>query len=320
MPARTALVAALLAAAVGCSSGSPAADNRDAHSRGAHSGGSSQGGSAAGPGTACGQFSTATYRHVVWIWMENRTYESVLGANGDAPRLRQYADACGLATDYSAITNPSLPNYIAAVAGHRYGIDRDCSPAVCSLAEKSLFQQVTHAGRHWRAFAESMDRRCDRRSYGRYAARHNPAVYFTPIRDQCRHRDVRMGGVDGPFARALADDRLPAFTFVTPNLCHDGHDCSTAVADDWLGRHLDRITASPAYADGDAVLFVTWDEGVPGDNHIATVVIGPSVPSGLRVADPFDHYSSLRTTEDLLGLPLLGRARTATSMRSAFGL
>jgi len=320
MPFRAAAVLVMALVLTACSDGGGSPAGRDL---GPHSGGSIAGGSVArGPDLSgvCGQSPSSDYEHVIWIWMENRTYRSVLGVDARAPRLRQYADACGLATRYDAITNPSLPNYIAAVAGHRYGIRRDCSPATCPVAERSLFEQVRDSGQQWSGFAESMKRSCDRRSYGRYAARHNPAVYFTPITRQCRHRDVRMGGADGPFAQALEAAALPAFTFVTPNLCHDGHDCSTSIADGWLGRWLDRITGSAAYAAGDTVVFVTWDEGVPGDNHIATVVIGPSVAAGLRVSTPFDHYSLLRTTEELLGLPLLGRARGATSMRAPFGL
>jgi hypothetical protein len=37
-------------------------------------------------------------------------------------------------------------------------------------------------------------------------------------------------------------------------------------------------------------------------------------------ATAFSHYSLLRTTEEMLGLPRLGKASTATSMRSAFHL
>jgi phospholipase C len=213
-----------------------------------------------------------------------------------------------------------LPNYIAAVSGGTRGISSDCDPATCSTGARSLFGQVSHSGQPWRAYAESMRHSCDHASYGRYAARHNPAVYFTAIAPQCRRRDVRLGGADGPFAKALKGRRLAAFSFVTPNLCHDGHDCSTSVADRWLQAWLDRITGSRAYGAGHTAVFVTWDEGVGAGNHVATVVIAPTVPRGTRVATRFSHYSLLRTTEEMLGLSRLGKARTANSMRSAFRL
>jgi phospholipase C len=269
----------------------------------------------------CGTASKAHYRHVVWIWMENRTYDAVINGTGEAPELGRYADKCGLATNYHGITHPSLPNYVAAVGGSTFGITTDCTPADCSVDKTSLYGQVSKAGLGWRAYAESMTAKCDQTSYGTYAARHNPAVYFTPIANECQHRDVPMGGADGRFAHALANG-LPAFSFVTPNLCDDGHDCSTQVADTWLGTWLDRITASPVYAAGKTVVFVTWDEstGESPDNHIATVVIAPTVQPGTRVDRRFDHYSLLRTTEQILGLPFLRNAADARSMRAAFGL
>ncbi|HEU5033626.1 MAG TPA: alkaline phosphatase family protein [Mycobacteriales bacterium] len=256
---------------------------------------------------------------MIWIWFENRDYSQVVGAGSGAPHLASYVRRCGLATNYQAITHPSLPNYIAAVAGDTYGISSDCDPQQCSVRHPSLFAQVSASGRRWTSYAESMSRHCDTGSYGRYAARHNPAVYFPPIAGQCRRRDIPLGGLHGPLGSALDRNRLPAFAFVTPNLCNDGHDCSTSTADTWLGTWLDRITASRAYAAGRTVVFVTWDEG-SSSNHVATVVIGPTVPRGIRSGAAFTHYSLLRTTEQLLGLPLLGRAASARSMRSAFHL
>jgi phosphatidylinositol-3-phosphatase len=328
MPARRLLAAvasALLLTACGSSSDSSGSapsgptPGGDAAST-AGIGESASGGQVVAP-RPCGTAADATYRHVVWIWMENRSYSSVINGAGDAPELERYADLCGLATDYHGITHPSLPNYIAATAGSPLRITTDCGPDDCPRAKSSLFGQVRHAGKSWFGYAESMTSRCDHAGYGTYAPRHNPAVYFTPIAAQCRKRDVPMGGRDGRFAHALANG-LPAFSFVTPNLCHDGHDCATGVADTWLGRWLDRITASDAYAAGDTAVFVTWDESELASqrNHIATVVIAPTVSPGLRVDLRFDHYSLLRTTEQLLGLPFLRHAKNAHSMRAAFGL
>jgi hypothetical protein len=44
------------------------------------------------------------------------------------------------------------------------------------------------------------------------------------------------------------------------------------------------------------------------------------VPPGTAAGDAFTHYSLLRTQEELLGVPLLGQAATAASMRAAFSL
>jgi phospholipase C len=257
---------------------------------------------------------------VIWIWMENRTYASVLGNGTAAPNLSSYAGKCGLATQYYATTHPSLPNYLAATSGSTGGVTSDCGPAQCPQKRTSLFAQIQRAGKAWRGFDETMPHNCDLASAGRYAARHNPAVYFTPIRSFCKTHDVPMGASKGAFATALAQRTLPAFSFVTPDLCHDGHDCSTSTADSWLGSWLARITSSAAYHAGNTAVFVTWDEGVGSNQRIATVVVAPTVPRGTRVAVHFTHYSLLRTTEELLGLPRLGAAATARSMRTAFHL
>jgi hypothetical protein len=131
-----------------------------------------------------------------------------------------------------------------------------------------------------------------------------------------------MGGADGRFARHLATGHLPSFTFIAPNLCHDGHDCSTATADAWLGTWLHRITASPLYRAGKTVVCVTWDENdySAASNQVASVVIGPTVTPGSRSQRHFTHYSLLRTTEELLSVGYLGAAASAHSMRAAFNL
>ena len=252
--------------------------------------------------------------------MENRTYTSVLGNGSASPSLTSYAAKCGLATASYAVTHPSLPNYLAATSGSTGGVTSDCSPGSCPQNRRSLFAQIQSAGKQWRAYVESMPSNCSAASSGTYAVKHNPAVYFTPVHARCRSWDVPMGGSSGAFATALTHSALPAFSFVTPNMCHDGHDCSTSTADSWLGTWLGRITASPAYRAGDTAVFVTWDEGVGSDQHIATVVLAPTVPRGLRSTTRFTHYSLLRTTEDLLGLPRLGSATGARSMQSAFHL
>jgi phospholipase C len=253
--------------------------------------------------------------------MENRTYADVLGSGGGhAPRLTSYARACGLATNYQAITHPSLPNYLAAMSGDTGGVSSDCSPSSCPQHRTSLFAQLDRAGLEWRTYAEAMPSPCNRVSQGRYATKHNPAVYFPAIRSRCEQWDLPMGGAAGPFAHDLANKTLAAFTFIEPDICDDGHDCTTRFADQWLGAILDRITASPSYKQGGVAAFVTWDEGIGDDQHIATVVISPGVARGTRATAAFTHYSLLRTTETLLGVSPLGNAKTAADMRSAFGL
>lgn len=107
---------------------------------------------------------------------------------------------------------------------------------------------------------------------------------------------------------------------MTPNLCDDTHDCSVQTGDTWLATWIPRIVAGPNYRAANALIVLTSDEGVGANNGIPTIVIGPSVPTGERSSAALTHYSVLRTTEELLGLPAIGAAITATSMASTFGL
>ena len=108
---------------------------------------------------------------------------------------------------------------------------------------------------------------------------------------------------------------------VTPNICDDMHSCPVSVGSVWLARFVPQILDSAVYRSGSTVVFIVWDESDTGPaNHVAAYVIAPSVPRGLAVSEPFTHYSLLRTTEQLLGVPYLGEAKTAASMVGPFRL
>ena len=257
----------------------------------------------------CGTTHTppSTYGHVVWILMENTSYPQVIGS-ADAPYLTSLARRCGVATNYSAIAHPSLPNYIALTSGSTQGITDDADPAAHPLAARSIFAQL---GSGWRVLAEGMPTNCALSNARLYAVRHNPATYYTKVRARCEQQDVSLTG---------APDISARFTLIVPNLCHDMHNCSTHTGDGWLAGFVPKLLNSAAYRSGTTAVFVTWDEG-SGDNHVATLVISPSTPRGVQAAQPFDHYSLLRTTEDLLGLRgHLAAAASAAGMRTAFHL
>jgi phospholipase C len=292
----------------------------------------------------CGRIPTAPagYQHVVWIWLENRSYDTVIGGPGSAarrqaPYLNSLADGCGLATNYHNVSHPSQPNYFAAVAGTTGNVTTNCEPSTCSQSTlATLFTQVTWSGRQWRSYEESMPAPCRTGNTGAYVDRHNPEVYFTADNRQCQAWDLPMGSArHGALVDALHNDSLPAFSFITPNVCTDMHSCPTSSGDAWLSRWVPRIVDSPGYREGRTVLFITFDEGEGGHTnncatnttdvgcHVATIVVSPSTGQGTRSAELFNHYSLLKTTEQLLGLPaLLGHAADpgTASMVAAFGL
>jgi phosphatidylinositol-3-phosphatase len=199
-----------------------------------------------------------------------------------------------------------------------------------------------------------------------YASRHDPFVYFHSIIDnttECNQDVVPLGDTSGNLPASapagttgLVTDlqsvaTTPNFSFITPNLCNDGHDypChnvtspdTSAVNDisDWLQTWIPIIEASPAYQQ-DGLIEVTFDESDvaggdataccgetpgpaalaggngrtgPGGGRVGTILISPHIAPGLVVTKTsYNHYSSLASIEDLFGLPRLGEAKTVTT-------
>jgi hypothetical protein len=248
-----------------------------------------------------------TIRHVVWVLMENKDYASVISP-GSAPFINRLAHRYGLATDYSAISHPSLPNYIALTSGSDQGISDDSDPSSHRLNVPSIFSQLP--GGASRSLEQGMPSDCARGDSGDYAVRHNPETYYTNLGPACSRYDVPLGARPNLSAR---------FTFVTPNLINDMHDGSIGDGDKFLQSYVPALMATPQYRSRTTVIFVVWDEneGASG-NQVPCIVISPFT-HGVRDGTRYTHYSLLRTTETLLGLPLLGNARSASSMIGKFG-
>lgn len=282
----------------------------------------------------------ARYRHVIWIIFENEGFDQVIG-NHRLPYTNRLAASCGLATRYYGVGDPSLPNYIAMTSGGTWGVTGDSSPP---LHVPSIFSQVKARHLQWRTYSESMPTNCDPSDYPSsnpvYTAHHEPVIYYAGIRGDCARWDVPLGTVRrGALARALARNTLPAFAIIGPN--DDGGttkpgcsrpcgDVDPPLSDSFLRGWMAKILTSKAYASGKTAVFVTWDEDATFENtlcpalncdHLATLVVSPSVRPGRRSATVFSHYSLLRTSEDLLRLRgHLGKAAAAASMAPAFHL
>jgi hypothetical protein len=273
----------------------------------------------------CGRLATPpAYHHVIWVWMENHSYNAIIGS-AQAPYLNSLARECGLATNYHNISHPSLPNYLAATSGLGYSQlpTRDCGVTACATAAPSIFGQ----GKSWKAYQQSMPSNCYKRGYGEYVVRHNPPPYYTRLAG-CSSHDVPYSQLAGD----LSNNRLPAFSFITPNLINDMHNGTVADGDRWLASELPKIFASPQYQSGSTAVFITWDEGEGGTAtkcamnitdvgcHVATIVVSPSTKPGTKSGTLFNHYSLLGTAEQLLGLPKLGLAASFPTLTSAFHL
>ena len=264
------------------------------------------------PGSAqpCGVTATPpAWKHVVWIVMENHSTYQIMGS-ASAPYINHLASQCAYASQFFAETHPSLPNYIAMTSGSPQGISDDSPPSSHPLNVPSIFSQL---GPDWKSLQEGMPSNCLRGNSGRYAVKHNPAAYYMNIDAACKAQDIPLGAQPDVSAK---------FTFITPDLCSDMHDCSVNTGDTWLSRWVPKILDSPEYKSGTTAVFLTFDEDDhSAGNQITTLVIAPSTKPGASVATHYTHYSMLRTTEEMLGLPAnLGGAATAASMRAGFNL
>jgi phosphatidylinositol-3-phosphatase len=282
-----------------------------------------------GAASAAGSVSTGQ-RKVVVIAEENENYSSVIGSRS-APYLNSLAKNYGLATAMDAgypTGCPSLAAYILLTSGSTQHICDDAIPAAHPLRGASIFGQVAASGRQWRGYAESMPTNCaqDSTADGVYLVRHAPAPYYLSERAHCRDWDVPLGTpTTGHLHDDLAAGTLPAYSFVTPDACHDMHGASSctkppiASADAWLRQWMPTILASPDYSAGRLVVLIVWDEGSATSNHIPAIVISPGTHH-ITSATNWTHCSILRTTEDLLGLSPLGCATGTTSLVSDFHL
>ncbi len=248
------------------------------------------------------------FDHVVVVVLENKDQKDVLG-NRSAPYFNALAARYVVLSRYGGVAHPSLPNYLALVSGSTQAIRSDCTS--CVVSARNLADTLGHAHRTWKTYAEGLPAPgFTGPSSGRYLKRHVPFLYF---RDVLASRSRRRRVVPlRQLSRDLAAHRLPSFSLVIPDACHDMHDCSVAVGDAWLRRFLRPLLRSPALAR--SVVFVVTDEprGSRPRAPVPALALGPLVEPGSRYTARSSHYGLLRTIEDSWGLPALGRsARTS---------
>jgi hypothetical protein len=245
--------------------------------------------------------------------LENRSYEQIIG-NPKAPYINSLARKGALATRYYAITHPSLPNYIALTTGGHKGINSNC--ATCKARGRSLVNQLDSARIPWRAYFESIPARVTSpfSAGAAYNRHYNPFVYSETLDyADLTSKTVNFGGL----SRDLAANTLPRFSWIAPNVWHDGHNGTLAAVDRFAARLVPRIVRGLGPR---GVLFLTWDEGRRSDTrgangqgggHIPLIAVGPGARAGARVRVRANHYALLKTIEGALGLRALGHARGA---------
>jgi hypothetical protein len=338
--------------------------------------------SAATPASgATRSFRLPAVHHVFVVNLENKGYNETFGAGSPATYLNGTLVPHGaLLTQYYGIGHLSLPNYIAQISGQapnpqtqsdcqqytdfaRVGTTSDGQAigngCVFPADVPTLANQLEQRGLRWKGYMEDMgnsptepatcrhpaintqDNTQQAHVGDQYAARHDPFVYFHSIIDSpsCAANVVPLDRLPTDLASTRT---TPNLTYITPNLCNDGHDApcvdgrpgGLVSADAWLQTWIPRILASPAFR-RDGMLVVTFDEAEatgssvdassccgegPGPNsplpgitglgggRVGAVVLSPFVRPGRQVDTSYNHYALLRTVEDLFGLTHLGYA------------
>src|SRR3954449_11984614 len=206
-------------------------------------------------------------KHVFVIVLENKDYEGTFGTGSEAPYVAKTLPAMGaLLPEYYATGHLSLDNYIAVVSGQGPNpqTQSDCqfytdfvgstggpdgqamgSGCVYPVDVKTIANQLEDKGLRWKGYMEDMaaaggdQKTCVHPQLNQrdgtqsatpkhqYAARHNPFVYFHSIIDgpSCKENDVDLGQLETDIAQA---GTTASFSFITPDLCNDGHDATCA--------------------------------------------------------------------------------------------
>jgi hypothetical protein len=298
--------------------------------------------------------------HVFVVNLENEGFDKAWGTDSDAPYLSETLRSKGvLLANYYAIAHHSAPNYIAQISGQASNpmTRNDCGTYVpfvpTGTAEPgqvtgtgciypasvpTVAGQLSAAGKTWKGYMEGMKSPCRHPETGaedgnqdaspddQYATRHNPFVYFAAITSSpdCQKNVVDFTELAGDLKSAAT---TPNLSFISPNLCNDGHDSPCAdgregglvSANVWLQKQIPAILDSPAYKQ-DGVLVITFDEadgarqgpeGVPGGTaggRVGALVLSPFVWGGTISDKTYSHYSLLATIEDIFSLPRLAYA------------
>ena len=222
----------------------------------------------------------------------------------------------GFASEFTAITHPSLPNYLAIAGGTTSGVRDDRGPKTHGRHGASVFGQALRAGETAKVYAEGMEENCELSGYHGYAVRHNPWTYHLDERADCERYDVPLTKL----STDVATGELPRVGMIVPDTCHDGHDCHLRVADRWFSDILTQLLSGPDWKAGTLAIVITADEDDrKHDNRVLTMVLHPGL-TGRVIDTPLTHYGLSRAMSEMSGSAPLAEARTATSLLTAFGL
>jgi hypothetical protein len=274
---------------------------------------------------------SSTNPYVFLVLMENHNASQIYGDTSSAPYINgtllpKYAHA----TNYTTTVHPSEPNYVWLEAGsnntgdHTFTTDNDPSSTNSTGTTSHLVTQLKNAGHTWRSYQEGINSTtgaCPVVSAGGspefYAAKHDPFVFFRDVSGNPPSKSNTFCSSHIKPLSSMAGDitagNVASYTFVTPNLCNDMHGASGCpsnlilTGDTWLKNNLPQMI-SWVDAHGGVVL-VVWDEGSSGSNGpMPMIAAGPHVKAGHAGTVAYTHSSTLKSVEEIFGVPLLRHA------------
>ena len=261
-----------------------------------------------------GQAAPAQYQKVVVFSFENRNWSQVGGVGFGAtamPYAHALASSCAhfnAWTEANTAQN-SATQYVSQGQGDtNHTVLSDCQPsATCNSQSDNIFRQVRAAGKTAINYVEGATTAC---SASGNAAKHVPALYYWGANDQsfCTAQ-VR------PYSE-FDPNSLTDFSFITPTLCNDGHDCANATVDTWMQQNIAPVIASADYQAGNVLIEIWYDEDSPAPN----LYITPTAHAGPLATAGIGYASTLKLWEEVLGLPCLANACTAPDLRPSAGI
>jgi phosphatidylinositol-3-phosphatase len=259
-----------------------------------------------------------TFSHVFIVVEENRNYSSVIGSSS-MPYLNSLATKYGLATQYYGNTHPSIGNYFMMTTGQ---IITNNDSFTGTVTADNVVRHLLAAGKTWKSYEEGLPSvGYISPDSGSYVRRHCPLSFFSDVVNSSVQR--RNLVPFSHFATDLANNTLPQYSFITPNICNDAHNCSLTTADNWLKNRIGPLIASSTFKNG-GLLIILFDESgndnTRGGGRIAWVAISPQHSKlGYKSTTVYQHQSTLRLMLQGLGVKTYpGAAANANNMAEFF--
>ncbi len=259
---------------------------------------------------------TGSVDHVFIVVLENRDYDSVIGMS-TWPYLNSLVAQGGLATDYRAVTHPSIGNYFEMTVGDTITNDDNFRTVI---DVDNAVRRLLAAGKTWTSYAEDLPSvGYIGPDQGRYTQHHNTVTLVSDVANSTAQRQHLQPFTQ--FSADLASGSLANWVFIVPNSCDDGHDCSDNTVDTWLRTNIDPLMKSALFKQN-SILIITFDESETWSSStgngwkVPWIVLGPRAKVGYRSSAAYNHASTLRFGLEALGLTgFPGQAASAPSMK-----